>query len=119
MPGTHGIEACKNWDSVAKVARLQHLLERVPTLVHGCVHVEAARVNDFICHVDLHLLDVVAHQRLYAVRVPCPGLRLACQSILKSKAQFFSWKMCAQSTVLYITVRAAHGALAIVRMKVC
>ena len=46
----------------------QHGFQLLPALVVTRQVVEATRVNDLICHVDLLLLDHVAHQALYAVR---------------------------------------------------
>jgi hypothetical protein len=46
----------------------QHGFQLLPALVVTRQVVEATRVNDLICHVDLLLLDHVAHQAFYAVR---------------------------------------------------
>ena len=61
-------------------ACLQQGLQGLLALLLGGGHVEAARIDDLIGHVNLGLLDVVAHQGLDAVcvrplrRPPCPAL---------------------------------------------
>jgi hypothetical protein len=58
-------------------ACLEQGFQRFLALLLGGGHVESTGVDNFIGHVDLGLLDIVAHQRLYAVRIfPLPCLRL-------------------------------------------
>lgn len=49
---------------------LEKGFQGVLALLHAGLHVKAASIDDLVGHVNLHLLDVVTHQGLYAVCIP-------------------------------------------------
>ena len=51
-------------------ADLQKSFQGLFAFLHAGLHVKAPCIDDLVGHVNLHLLDVVAHQGLYAVSIP-------------------------------------------------
>ena len=64
------IRSCAEDDDRQEAARKVHLQQGLQgdlALLHGGLHVKAPSIDDLVGHVDLGLLDGVAHQALHAV----------------------------------------------------
>lgn len=83
MPDTHGVNSSLCGRQTRAEAHLKKGLQGLLALLHASLHVEAASIDDLIGHVNLHLLDVVAHQGLYAVCIlPLPWLCLLQETVI-------------------------------------